>query len=333
MEVFFVLFLLIVIAFLFVHLLKKLKIPEVVSLIILGIFFGYPSINSFILADSIFYIELLGTIGLFALLFLAGLESSWRELKFEECDALYISIFCLLVPFVFGISIMYFVFGFSFLASFIIGLSLSITAESTKARVLFDMGVLRTRVASALMGAGIIDDIFGMVFFTIVLLIVGMFDIKEYFILAGIIMSFIVGLLVQKYAREHHLTKKVETISSIVFIPFFFISTGMNFSIEEISTSSLPLMFSILGIGIGGKLLGVFFSKPFVNFSSQQLYVMGWAMNSRGALDIALAVLAYSTGLLSQGMFSSLLILALVSTVIFPFIVEKYISTTPKIMN
>lgn len=326
------LFAIIVISYLFVHLLKKIKFPEVVALLSLGIFFGIPEISALLLEKHIDTVELIGTFGLFALMFLAGLESSWEKLKKEEYDALYVALFSSLVPLILGFLVMFFIFDYSFLISFVVALCLSITAESAKARVLFEAGVLQSRVASALLGAGILDDVLGILLFTLLLMILGIFDFHEHLLLLGIILSFAIGLLIQKFAREHHITKKVELFSSICLIPFFFISMGMNFSFNSLSSSYI-LLFVILILGIGGKLLGCHFSKPYVNFSFRQLHLMGWAMNSRGALDIALAVLAYKVNLISLDIFSSLVVLALVSTLIFPFVVEHSIKKNPSIME
>lgn len=326
------LFAIIVISYLFVHLFKKIKVSEVVALLLLGIFFGFPSITGLLLEKHLSSVELIGTFGLFALMFLAGLESSWEKLKKEEYDAFYVALFSSLVPLFLGFCVMFFFFDFSFLVSFVVALCLSITAESAKARVLFEMGVLRSRVASALLGAGILDDLLGIILFTFLLVIIGVFNFHEHLLLMGIILSFVLGLLIQKFAREHHITKKIELFSSLCLIPFFFISMGMNFSFGSLSSSPV-LLFAILVIGIGGKLLGSHFSKPYVNFSARQLHVMGWAMNSRGALDIALGVLAFKINLISSDIFSSLIVLAFTSTLIFPFVVEHSIKKYPSIME
>lgn len=332
MNLIFIMLSLIIISYLFVHLLKKVKIPEVVSLLLIGIFFGYPSIQTFIIGNNIGYVELLGTLGLFALMFLAGLESSWEKLKKEEYDAIHIALLSSLTPLTLGFIVVYFFLDYTAIQAFIVALCLSITAESAKARVLLELDVLKSKVASALVGAGILDDVLGIVLFSSVLFFLGVVDIHEHVILLGVIMSFVVGLLVQKFAREHHLTKKVEIFSTVCIIPFFFISTGMKFTLEALS-SSLFLVFVILILGIGGKLLGSFLSKPFVNFSFHQLHLIGWAMNSRGALDIALAVIAFTAGIITPELFSSLVILALVSTMLFPFIVEIFVRKQPSIMD
>lgn len=326
------LFAIVIISYLFVYLLRKIKVPEVVALLLLGIFFGIPSITTLLLEKHLTSVELIGTLGLFALMFLAGLESSWEKLKKEEYDAFYVALYCYCIPLFLGLFVMYFILGFSFIESFVVAICLSITAESTKARVLFDFGVLKSRVASALLGAGILDELAGILLFSILLFVIGVFDFHEHFILLGVIMSFVLGLFVQKFAREHHLTKKVELFSSICLVPFFFIVMGMTFTFDAIITSPF-LVFVIVGLGIGGKLLGAHFSRNHVDFTHSQLHVVGWAMNSRGALDIAIAVLAVSIGLISTQIFSSLVILTLVSTLIFPFVVEHSIKKYPSIME
>ncbi len=322
----------IVISYLFVHLLKKVKVPEVVALLLLGIFFGIPEISALLLEEHIGHIEVIGTLGLFALMFLAGLESSWEKLKKEEYDALYVALYCYFIPLLLGFFVMYFIIGSSFIESFVVAICLSITAESTKARVLFDFGVLKSRVASALLGAGILDELGGIILFSILLISIGVFDFHEHFVLIGVILSFVLGLFVQKFAREHHLIKKTELFSSVCLVPFFFIVMGMTFTFDAILTSPF-LVLVIICLGIGGKLLGAHFSRNHIDFTHSQLHVIGWTMNSRGALDVAIAVLAISLGLISTQIFSSLVILTLVSTLIFPFVVEHSIKKNPSIME
>lgn len=98
---------------------------------------------------------------------------------------------------------------------------MSITAEATKAKVLFELGKLKTRLGSTMIGAGIIDDIFGLIVFSMLMFFVGIFEFREHLILVGVLFSFILGLLVQKFARKHHLTKKLELFLNTFLVPFF----------------------------------------------------------------------------------------------------------------
>ncbi|MEC8339239.1 MAG: cation:proton antiporter [Nanoarchaeota archaeon] len=332
MQTFLVLISLIIISYLFTYFLKTyLKIPKVVSLIILGVIFGSTNFGIFFIGESKYIIGYLGHIGIFSLMFLAGLESSYKTLLKEEHDALEIALFGSLFT-LFSSFIVFLLLGFSFIESFIIGLCLSITAEGTKARVLLECNKIKTKVASAMLGAGIIDDVLGLALFSGVLFFIGSVDFREHLLLIGILISFVLGLLAQHFFAQHHLTKKTELVLNNFFIPFFFISMGLNFNISELLLDP-KLFFIMFVVGTLGKLIGTLLSKSHTTFSYSQLYLIGWGMNSRGAIEIALALVALHASLISENIFSALVLTALVPTLLFPFILEYLIKKNPKIMN
>ena len=93
------------------------------------------------------------------------------------------------------------------------------------------------------------------------------------------------------------------------------------------------LLMSIIVIAIAGKMAGTFLTKPFTKFRWKQLYLIGWAMNSRGAVEMALALIAFRTKIIPLELYSSLVLMALVTTLIFPFMIMKMIRKDPKIMD
>ena len=132
--------------------------------------------------------------------------------------------------------------------------------------------------------------------------------------------------------KEHHLIKKTEISLTYFIIPFFFISMGLNFNLTELLQD--PTLFIIMFVvGTLGKIIGTMLSKSHTTFSYQQLYLIGWGMNSRGAIEIALALIALHVGLINESIFSALVLTALVPTLIFPFILEYLIKKHPRIMN
>lgn len=319
------------ITFLFLELMKKFKLSSVVSLILIGLLLTLPGFKEVFIGDNEYILTILGDIGLFALMFLAGLESSWKVLQKEEKDSFYIALFGAVIPFILGFFIFIYL-GFSLIASIIVGICMSITAEATKAKVLFELKKLKTRVGSAMIGAGIIDDVFGLISFTIIMFIVGIKDFTHHIVLFGILLSFIFGILVQKYARQHHLTKKLEFSLNNLLVPFFFISMGLHFDLNSLIISP-NLLFLVIIFAIGGKLIGTYLAAHFVNFNFKQLFLIGWAMNSRGAIELALALIAYKSGLIDVQLYSALVLMALITTLFFPFIISFMIKKYPKIMD
>jgi Kef-type K+ transport system membrane component KefB len=56
-------------------------------------------------------------------------------------------------------------------------------------------------------------------------------------------------------------------------------------------------------------------------------------MNSRGAVELALALLALQTGLIEIDVYSSLVVMALVTTLIFPVILRRGLEKDPDVMG
>ena len=106
------------VSYLLVYLGKKIKIPEVVILIFVGILFNLSFLREIFISENMDFLIILGNIGLFALMFLAGLEISWRQLYKEKTDATFIAFFASIFPFLLG-TIAFVVMGFSFLTSWL----------------------------------------------------------------------------------------------------------------------------------------------------------------------------------------------------------------------
>lgn len=107
---------------------------------------------------------------------------------------------------------------------------------------------------------------------------------------------------------------------------------GIHFNLFSLLISPYLLCF-IIFVAILGKIIGTLLAKPFLDFTHQQLFLVGWAMNSRGAIELALALIAFKTGLIGEYLYSSLILMALITTLIFPFIITNMIKNNPKIMN
>lgn len=319
-------------AYIIIKLGSKIKIPSVVSLILLGFVLDLPFLKSIFIEPNTQFIFNFGDIALICLMFLAGLESSWKIMYSEKKDALVIAVFASFIPFLLGFGV-FKILGFSLLISIIIGICMSITAEATKARVLLDLRKLRTRVGAAMMGAGIIDDIMGLSFFILITYLLKVVYLKEDLLIAGAVIFFFIGILVQiNIGRENIIVRNSEKLLFLLVVPFFFVSVGLHFDMNSLVLNPLILVIMII-IAIAGKLIGTFLTKPFTKFSWNQLHLIGWAMNSRGAVEMALALIAFRSNLIPIEIYSSLVVMALFTTLIFPFIITIMIKRNPKIMD
>jgi Kef-type K+ transport system membrane component KefB len=321
------------VSFLFKYISKKLNLSVVVGLIVSGVILGSPLLKRIILGPNVDIILKLGNLGFITLMFLAGMEISWCMLYEERKEASVVAFFAAAIPTIGGFLI-FFALGFSIFTSLAVGISMGITAEATKARVLLELNKLDTRVGSLMMGAGILDDVFGLLMFGLVIfLFSGEIVTTEFFNVVAAISVFFLGILVHKaLGREHHLVTVIEKLLLLLLIPFFFVGMGIHFSFQSLVLDPL-LLFGIITIAILGKIGGSLAAKPFTNLSWKQLYLVGWGMNSRGAVELGIAFLALRVGLITEHIYSSLIIMALITTLLFPFMLRRAVKNNPDIMG
>jgi Kef-type K+ transport system membrane component KefB len=323
----------IAVSFLFTVLAKKLNLSVVIGLILSGIILGSPGIKNAIIGPNEDFVMVLGNLAFFILMFLAGLEISWCLLYQERKEATAVTFFAAIVPIILGF-IVFLQLGFSLVTCLTVGISMSITAEATKARVLLELGKLDTQLGSLMMGAGIIDDMMGLTLFAVISYIfTGKTATHEFIQTLVAIGAFFLGIIIHKLmGREKPLVQKVEKFLLTFLIPFFFISMGIHFSFESLFLKPW-LAVVVIVLAILGKIAGSLFAKLFTQLSWKQLYLVGWGMNSRGAVELALALLALQAGLIEKDVYSSLVLMALVTTLIFPVVLRRMLEKNPDIMG
>lgn len=151
---------------------RKLKAPQVVGMIIAGIVIG-PSVLGWVSQSD--YIMDTAEIGVILLMFGAGLGTDLKELVRTGPAALLVACAGVFVPLVGGYLLYSCVYGFSPLGSLdfykavFIGVIMTATSVSITVQALMELGKLRTRVGTLILGAAIIDDVIGIIVMTFVI--------------------------------------------------------------------------------------------------------------------------------------------------------------------
>jgi Na+:H+ antiporter len=141
---------------------RWIKQPALLGELLAGIVLG-PALFGVIQPDET--LKVLAELGVFFLMFYAGLESNPGQLEKYKKQAAQVGLGGYLVPFVMGYLASRF-FGLSLIQSLFIGQALSITAIAVSARILHDLDLTGLRISPVVMGAGIIDDIIALTVFT-----------------------------------------------------------------------------------------------------------------------------------------------------------------------
>ena len=148
-------------------------------------------------------------------------------------------------------------------------------------------------------------------------------------------MHFIIGALVAgMFLREGtfgakvvaDLESKISGVTLGFLAPIFFVSIGLHVDLSALGSAPL-FVLALLAAAIVGKLLGCGLPARLVGFSMKESLAIGVGMNGRGAVEIIVASVALEAGLFAQpvptpplvtAIFSSIVIMAIVTTLIAP---------------
>ena len=108
---------------------------------------------------------------------------------------------------------------------------------------------------------------------------------------------------------------KIEDVSLTLFLPLFFVYTGLR---TEIGLLNTPYLWSICGIiilvAIVGKFIGSALPAKILGESWKDSLSIGILMNTRGLMELIVLNIGYEMGILPPPIFVMLVIMALVTT-------------------
>lgn len=155
----------------------------------------------------------------------------------------------------------------------------------------------------------------GLVAFIFLILIISAY-LTEILGLHALFGSFIAGVVMPAHVKFRKImTEKVEDVSLALFLPLFFVSTGLRTEIGLLDQPSLWWMCALLTlVAIVGKFGGALFSARFVGESWRDSLYMGALMNTRGLMELVILTIGYEMQILPPTIFVMLVLMTLVTT-------------------
>lgn len=108
----------------------------------------------------------------------------------------------------------------------------------------------------------------------------------------------------------------LESLSFGIFSPIFFSFAGLQVRLHEMQEWGFFAV--VLAAATSGKLLGAYLGGRLGGFGRIESVAMGIGMNARGAMELVLALLGLSAGIISQPMFSIVVMTAVITSLITP---------------
>ena len=118
-------------------------------------------------------LQAVSQIGLYALLFLTGLESDLDELVAVGAQATTVAVTGVVLPFALGTAGLYYLFHVPLIPSVFAGAAMTATSIGITASVFSELKFLKTREGQTVIGAAVLDDILGIVILAVVVSLAG----------------------------------------------------------------------------------------------------------------------------------------------------------------
>jgi Kef-type K+ transport system membrane component KefB len=143
-----------------------------------------------------------------------------------------------------------------------------------------------------------------------------------------IIGTFFAGLLLNEAMGDDLLGRDTNVLSGITFgffAPLLFAFIGVEFDAEAL-TGVLLLAGALLVVAIAGKLVGGYAGARLAGFSRPQSNLIALLLNSRGFVELVIATIAYQAGLIDLALFSVVVGIGVITTIMSPITARISIS-------
>ena len=146
-------------------LLRKLKIPGIIGLIISGVIIGPHGLN---ILEQNSAVKLFSTIGLLYIMFIAGLELDLKEFQRNRNKSLIFGFLTFTIPLVFGFPVCYYLLHYSFTASLLIS-SMFSTHTMVSYPIVSRFGISKNEAVAITVGGTILTDTTVLILLAIIL--------------------------------------------------------------------------------------------------------------------------------------------------------------------
>lgn len=292
---------------------KKAGQPAVLGELIAGVLLGGSVLGWLDPANAV--IHTLADIGVIILLFEIGLHTELKAITNVLGAATTVALVGVVLPLLLGYLSVAGLLGLDKVPALVCAASLTATSIGISARVLSDIGQLKSREGQVVLGAAVLDDIAGLIVLAVVTGVVtgnssGVNGLGS----AAILGAFAVGMILNPTSVRARV-EKISTSVGHFLVPIFFAAVGAAVEIGAFTESKTLAVAALLIVtGVVGKYLAAY--APWWFRGNKPL--IGVAMIPRGEVGLIFAQMGLTTQAISPSLFSAITLMVMVTTFLAP---------------
>ncbi len=143
--------------------------------------------------------------------------------------------------------------------------------------------------------------------------------------LEAVLGAFVAGIIFSRIpAVPKEAIERIESFTFGIFAPIFFAAAGLKVSLEPLLNPELLIIgIGLIVIATLSKVAGAYIGARWVGRSDHWTALsFGAGLNARGAIQIIVATIGLSFGIISQEIFSLIIIMAVVTSIMAPFMLR-----------
>ncbi len=369
------------------------NIPSVLGELLAGMILGPYAIGSLIVINGSPLIQIneivlaFGEIGGILILFVTGLEMTFKDFRKVGKAGFTIGTLGVIVPFIMGYGLSL-AFGLNTITCLVVSAALVATSISITSLVLREINQSRKPESRVMISAAVVDDVLGlailgvivsfiststaisplnvivviltslaiwlaMTIFSVIVLpkiinfvskgkeatldaaataaCFGTSALAAYLGLSPIVGAFAAGMAIASSNMVEKIRDYAEKIS-VFFSPVFFALAGAQFSIMSFFTTDwifYPFFIALIAVAIVSKMIGCGIPAAFFLKDRSKGVKVGYGMISRGEVGLIVAGVAISAGAITQSMYSAIVGMIIVTTILAPLFLRKAYNKEP----
>ncbi len=143
--------------------------------------------------------------------------------------------------------------------------------------------------------------------------------------------AFVMGAVMPRAVMSRDLIARIQPLAVALLLPLFFTYSGLNTKIGLINTPTLWLVCgAVLVAAILGKGVACYLAARATGIPNREALGIGTLMNARGLMELIIINIGLQKGIISEGLFATLVIMAVITTLMASPLFEVLIGKRPR---